>query len=256
MACTQCNACARTFKIIVLLIAIMGLICGILGSFSCEFYSTDNGGDIRDALDSVGLSDLADVGQVQFGIFGYEGRNDQCIDYPNGTFNDQVDWDWFGLVQTSQINAAVSIAFGILGILLTLMELIICNFIGSCTFAMFSFFVAWATMAGAIGTFITGVVNSGFCTDSPCSFGGPGLGLCAWSIFCYFVVNCMMCCIPRPDAWLKGSEGKDANDDVAAIPAATANTARAEEEMTPVVTGIAPDPEAQVAEEVVVEAHA
>ena len=93
-------------------------------------------------------------------------------------------------------------------------------------------------------------------TDSSCSFGGPGIGLCAWSIFCYFVVNCMMCCIPRPDAWLKGSEGKDANDDVAAIPAATANTARAEEEMTPVVTGIAPDPEAQVAEEVVVEAHA
>ena len=142
----------------------MGLICGILGSFSCEFYSnysTGYGGDIRDALDSVGLSDLADVGQVQFGIFGYEGRNDQCIDYPIGTFNDQEDRD-FWLVQTSQINAAVSIAFGILGILLTLMELIICNFIGSCTFAMFSFFVAWATMAGAIGTFITGVVESGF----------------------------------------------------------------------------------------------
>jgi hypothetical protein len=93
-------------------------------------------------------------------------------------------------------------------------------------------------------------------TSSYCRFDGPGLGLCAWSTVCYFVVNCMMCCIPRPDAWIKGSEGNDANNDVAAIPVATANTARAEEEMTSVATGIAPEPEAQVAEEVVVEAHA
>jgi hypothetical protein len=93
-------------------------------------------------------------------------------------------------------------------------------------------------------------------TNSYCQFDGPGLVLCATSIFYYFVVNCMMCCIPRPDAWMKGSEANDANNDVAAIPVATANTARAEEEMTPVVTGIAPEPEAQVAEEVVVEAHA
>jgi hypothetical protein len=138
----------------------MGLICGILGSFSCEFYSIGNGGDIRDALDSVGLSDLADIGQVQFGIFGYEGRNDQCINYPTGTFSDQIGW--FSLVQVSQICVAVSIAFGVLGILLTLMELVVCNFIGSCTFGMFSFFVAWATMAGAIGTFVTSFVGSGF----------------------------------------------------------------------------------------------
>jgi len=89
-----------------------------------------------------------------------------------------------------------------------------------------------------------------------CTFDGPGAVLSFCSIVCYFVVNCMMCCIPRPDAWIKGSEENDANNDVAAIPVATANTARAEEEMTPVVTGIAPEPEAQVAEEVVVEAHA
>jgi len=266
MACTQCNPCARTFKIIVLLIAILGLICGILGAYSCEFSSSSSSGNIssviRDTLDSLGLSDLTDSGTLQFGIFGYEDRSGQCVNYPDGIFSGQVSW--FSLVQVSQILVAVSIAFGVLGILLTLMELIVCNFIGSCAFGMFSFFVAWGTMAAAVGTYITSAVGSGFCGGGEstgivsCTFDGPGAVLSFCSIVCYFVVNCMMCCIPRPDAWMKGSEEKDANDnaDVAEIPVATANTARAEEEMTPVVTGISPEPEAQVAEEVVVEAHA
>lgn len=166
------------YRIIVLLIAILGLICGILGAYSCEFSSSSSSGNIssviRDTLDSLGLSDLADSGTLQFGIFGYEDRSGQCVNYPDGIFSGQVSW--FSLVQVSQILVAVSIAFGVLGILLTLMELIVCNFIGSCAFGMFSFFVAWGTMAAAVGTYITSAVGSGF-----------------WYVFLFLICNQRSC---------------------------------------------------------------
>jgi len=269
-------ACVIQFlstSIIVLLIAIMGLICGILGAFSCEFYSTGNG-DIREAISNMGLTNLADVGQLQFGIFSYENIAGECVDYPNGPFSDMLGWN--SMLQISQILAAVSIGFGALGILLTLIELMVCNFMGSCTFGMFSFLVAWATMAAAFGLFIVNNVGAGFCGEntnqgdninininvSDCDLDGPAAGLLIWSIICYFIASCVMCCIPRPDAWMKeDDEDKDANaSDVeeSAIPVATATDTRAgsdtppSETMASAVTGVASvsEPATQVVEEV------
>jgi len=249
----------------------MGLICGILGAFSCEFYSTGNG-DIREAVSNMGLTNLADVGQLQFGIYSYQNIAGECVDYPNGTFSDMLGWN--SMLQISQILAAVSIGFGALGILLTLMELIVCNFMGSCTFGMFSFLVSWATMAAAFGVFIVHNLGSGFCGEntkegdninininvSDCDLDGPAAGLLIWSIICYFIASFVMCCIPRPDAMMRQDrKDKDANaSDVeeSVIPVATATDKTdtpPSETMPSAVTGVASvsEPATQVVEEVV-----
>lgn len=194
------NYCAYGVKFFVALCGSTGIVFSILGANSCEFISfIDTNGNPSDMAEHPPF-DTAIAGSVGIfrysiteGIDGLPPVSDGCVSY-QVMFAQQTGYP---TLATAQYCTAISPLLAAIGIFANLVDLCVCNFVGSFVIGSLTFLAASAISGGAFAL----LADPTFCledTELKCSVGNGVYYIVGSTIF-YLISGLFLFCSPPSD---------------------------------------------------------